>query len=75
MYPVTLVSDRYCGAYSNALWTAWNMQPSAVPWEIFDGDCECHAFWLNYEGLVGKGATPEEACGDLWTKAGYTESD
>lgn len=75
MYPVTIICDRYWGVYSKALWTAWNCRPNAIPEGVTDEDCECHAFWLNYSGLVGKGETPDEAYRDLRRKGPETIGD
>ena len=75
MYPVTIISDRYRGTYSKALWTAWLGVPDVVPRAVDDSDCECHEFWLYYSGLVGKGATPDEAYKDLCRKAEATIGD
>jgi hypothetical protein len=72
IYPLTVVSDRYCGVYSRAAWTAWNRDPDCVPEEIYGGDDECMIYWdeeYNHEyDLVGFGDTPQNAIDDLATK-------
>lgn len=68
IYPVTIVLDRYAGTYSKANWTAWNKDISEVPDEIEADDVTCMEFWNTYDGVVGKGATPNEAYNDLISK-------
>lgn len=63
VYPVVIVSDRYGGAYSGALWTAFNKDE--VPDGCQSDDISCAEFWGNYEGRVGKGRTPDEAYASL----------
>lgn len=41
VYPLTVVADRYSGAYSGGKWTAWNLYPWDVPGGIFGDDCGC----------------------------------
>lgn len=76
IYPQTIVKDRYQGAYSDSLYTAWNCDPDIVPAEINDEDIPCMAFWSaftpgtlpNGDGdklYCGKGKTPNEALIDL----------
>lgn len=65
IYPVTIISDRYNGCYSGALWTAWNKYVENIPDGIDAGDNECSDFWGEYDGVVGKGLTPDEALADL----------
>lgn len=68
LYPLTIVSDRYGGGYSGGLFTAWLLDWTVVPDEIDGCDPECNTFWNNYQGLVGKGRTPQEAYDDLRKK-------
>ena len=65
IYPMTIVCDRYTGAYSGGVFTAWNLDFFDVPKEIEGDDSECDNFWFTYTGLVGKGRTPDEALEDL----------
>ena len=67
-YPVTIVMDRFGGVYSHGAYTAWNLEPWEVPWEIADGDMGCCDFWCNNKLMVGKGDTPDAALHDLEEK-------
>ena len=69
VYPLTIISDRYDGAYSDGAFTAWNLYYNNVPEEIDAGDVECREFWESDHGyIVGKGNTPNEAAEDLIKK-------
>ena len=81
IYPLTIVSDRYCGVYSGGNFTAWNLEPCDVPEEIYSGDMTCMDFWNGVDGdvLYGKirsdivcgiGNTPEEAVANLYIRIG-----
>lgn len=72
LYPVTIVLDRYTGAYSGGQWVAWDCAEESVPFEPSSGDGDAMAFWYDVKkGAVreipnwGIGATPEEAFIDL----------
>lgn len=67
IYPLTVTMDRYTGSYSGGKWTAWNLEPSEIPVEVFEDDVSCGNFWFLNEGRikVGKGETPNEAIEDL----------
>ena len=67
-YPVTIVSDRYHGTYSDAEWLAFPLDRDEVPEEVGDGDMEEMYFWDHYDEPVGKGATPDAAFNDLIQK-------
>lgn len=67
LYPCTVFPTRYGGAYERGAW-------AAVPEEIFDvdpdalgDDLSAGEFWGDdaRSGLVGRGATPEEAVQDM----------
>lgn len=66
IYPLTVVTDRYTGAYSGGKFTAWNLEPSEMPDGMFGDDCDCMEFWRNNEIVCGKGNTIEEAIGNLY---------
>lgn len=68
IYPLTITSDRYGGAYSEGYYTAWNLCAEDVPEAIDGDDCDCHAFWLENEIVCGKGRTVSEALADLYMK-------
>ena len=68
LYPVTIVKDRYNGAYSGGKYTAWNRHPCIIPNEIFYDDVTCAAFWDLNLIPCGIGETPEEAERDLVEK-------
>jgi len=73
VYPCIIIKDRYTGAYSKGIWTAWKASPwkedtgffNILPEDIDGGDGECDKFWHEYTGIVGKGNTPQEAYDDL----------
>ena len=72
-YPMTIVEDRYTGAYSGGLYTAWNNFPWEVPEAIFGDDSSCFDFWRLVRKnksiyLFGVGQTPEEAAKNLREK-------
>lgn len=67
-YPCTIIMDRYTGAYSGAIWLAFNLYSYDVPKEIEADDGSCHRYWNTHDHLVtpiGKGDTPQEAYDDL----------
>ena len=72
-YPLCVIQDRYNGAYSEARFLAFNMEPYYV-WElpVYAGDIDCERFWANEnddypldELIIGKGNTPQEALMNL----------
>ena len=65
IYPLTIISDRYTGTYSGAVYTAWNLEAQDIPMEVSGGDPSCMNFWYNFKGVVGLGNTPNEAKKDL----------
>ena len=73
IYPLTIVSDRYSGAYSGGNYTAWNLLAEDVPEGIEADDVDCHSFWLDNEIVCGKGRTVSEALADLYTKLNSQE--
>ena len=66
IYPLTIVADRYGGVYSNGAFTAWNLDTDEVPTEIASDDVTCMNFWYENTIPCGKGATVEEAVGNLY---------
>ncbi len=69
IYPLTVVVDRYNGAYSGGKWTAWNMYPECVPYGPFGDDLSCDEFWWDEHPFpIGVGNTPDEAIRDLQEK-------
>lgn len=71
-YPLTIVADRYNGAYSGGAYTAWNCEPHDIPFDIFGDDVTCAQYWdyVRAEKLsfVGVGGSPREAALDLYIK-------
>ena len=55
---ITIDTDRYCGAYSGAFFTAWI---GDSPWEVDAGDGTCCDFWSSAVPVHGKGSTKQEA--------------
>lgn len=67
-YPLTIIADRYTGVYSGGEFTAWPLDYWDIPDGPESGDVECQEFWENYDGIVGRGATIQEAADDLFEK-------
>ena len=67
-YPLTIISDRYCGTYSRGYYTAWNLDPQCIPEGQDSDDCGCMDFWFENKIPVGLGDTPEQAIEDLIKK-------
>ena len=64
--PMTIVSDRYCGTYSDrGLWLAFPCDPWDAPKEPFDDDTTAREWWETVQVPIGGGSTPDEACLDL----------
>lgn len=68
IYPLTIVADRYNGAYSDGKYTAWNLLAEDIPEGTEADDVDCHNFWLENEIVCGKGRTVSEALIDLYFK-------
>lgn len=66
IYPLTIVSDRYTGAYSGGQYTAWNLSANELPDGIDGDDVDCMSFWRNNTIPVGKGRTVSEALANLY---------
>lgn len=68
IYPLTLIKDRYNGAYSGGKWTAWNREPWFASDAVID-DKKVAFFWKLADegefGPIGRGDTPDEAIEDL----------
>lgn len=65
LYPTTIVADRYAGTYSGGEWLAFPLNFWNIPEEIEADDVTCMLFWDDYDGVVGKGNTPELAMANL----------
>lgn len=70
IYPLTIVADRYNGAYSGALFLAFELDARNIPIEIGQGDPIEMDFWhgtgRHTEYKIGKGRTIDEAVKDLF---------
>lgn len=75
IYPLTVIADRYGGAYSGGAYTAWNLDPWEVPKGVDGDDVECMSFWFDNKILYGKGRTVSEALGDLYIKLKRRSTD
>ena len=79
IHPLTVIADRYSGAYSGGYYTAWQMYASDIP-EGPEGDnSECGVFWADYWAGrmhydIGIGDTPDEAASDLKAKIDRRQS-
>jgi hypothetical protein len=67
IWSVTIIKDRYNGAYSYGKWTAWGCHHDDVPEEPGDDDVTCANFWEDFNGKVGLGETPNEALENLYS--------
>jgi hypothetical protein len=72
IYPLTIVSDRYSGAYSGGQYLAFNLYPDNVPRSVGGEDMEEGLFWddggEHEKYIIGKGETPNAAADDLAKK-------
>lgn len=73
LYPLTITMDRYTGVYSGGIFTAWNLNPDEVPWEIAGGDDSAMTIFEEINSGIlnltyGIGRTPDEAAIDLYLK-------
>lgn len=64
-WPITIVKDRYGGAYSEGRWVAFNLTFDAVPQEVHGSDPEEMNFWDRFGGPLGLGDSPQEAYDSL----------
>ena len=62
---ITIIPDRYLGTYSGGRFLAFFMDHWEIPDEVDGGDFECRDFWRHFDGIVGRGNTPNEAAIDL----------
>ena len=76
IYPLTIMSDRYGGTYSEGQFLAFNDYFHHLPKQIAGSDGDCLTFWsdfkqgksLNYFNnpiFCGKGSTPTKALNNL----------
>ena len=68
IYPLTIVRDRYTGAYSGGKFIAWPAEPYQIAEDPQADDTTCMLFWIWVEENkipYGRGETPEEAVRDL----------
>lgn len=68
LYPLTIILDRYTGAYSGGKYTAWNLHPNEVPFEVSSNDIDAFEFWESNKIIVGVGDTIKAAVKDLIIK-------
>lgn len=64
-YPLTIIADRYSGAYSGGAFLAFPVDYYEIPARVSASDIECCEFWDEYTGYVGLGGDPEEALKSL----------
>lgn len=68
-YPLTIVKDRYKGAYSGGFFTAWPFDEYDIPKEHSASDRICIEFWDNVDkSFIGIGDNPNDAFKDLCMK-------
>lgn len=68
IYPLTIIRDRYNGAYSGGKYLAFNLNLNEIPLEIEGNDSDCMNFFYDNKLIIGKGHTIEEAVNDLIEK-------
>lgn len=67
IYPLTIIQDRYNGAYSGGKWTAFNLYREDIPPQVGAGDIE--DFDFDHDKYpYGVGSTPDLAYRDLQKK-------
>lgn len=64
-YPLTVVADRYGGCYSGGNYLAFPRDFCDIEEEVCGSDPECMVYWGEFDDIVGRGATIEDAVGDL----------
>ncbi len=78
IYPLTIIPDRYNGAFSGGKWLAFDQYHYNIPEEVDDGDMECWEFWDNQREeeknnknymTIGIGNTIDEELKDLLKKS------
>jgi hypothetical protein len=68
IYPLTIICDRYCGAYSGGKYTAWNKEFYNIHEEVSADDNTCWSFWDECPYKVGIGNSVTDAVNDLIKK-------
>ncbi len=72
IYPLTIIKDRYEGAYSGGEFTAWNHKHIYIPTGIDMSDNECACAWGKIKNddryLFGIGETPHRSVCNLIEK-------
>lgn len=72
IWPVTIVKDRYSGAYSDGIYLAHFTEPDDVPLEPNSDDVDAMNFWYEFDNFnkndysIGKGETPDIALENLF---------
>lgn len=64
-YPLTIIADRYSGTYSGGRYLAFLDDYWNIADEIDGCDPDCKSFWRKFDGIVGRGLTPDEAIVNL----------
>lgn len=76
IYPLTIISDRYNGSYSGALFLAFYTSYENIPKQIGSDDMDELNFWesdQHKDYIIGKGSTPQEAYINLLLKLPKSE--
>jgi len=55
-HPITLITDRYDGTYSNGAWIAFALGPNVVPMEPLADDITACGYWSGEEILDNDGS-------------------
>lgn len=64
-YPLTIVTDRYSGTYSDGYYLAFPLDYDEIPEDVNRDDMTCSSFWETYKEPVGKGSSVQAAIDDL----------
>ena len=67
IYPLTIISDRYTGAYSGGEYLAFNLDFDKIPQGVLGDDLSAMEFWDYYskDYIVGKGSCIDQALDNL----------
>jgi hypothetical protein len=76
LYPLTIVADRYSGAYSGGEYVAFPLDFDEIDPAVNADDVACATFWTEEQTqAVGLGESPEAAFHDLKVKMGKAIND
>lgn len=65
LWPVTILTSRYGGAWEGGKWLAFHCDPWEVPEEVFGDDVTCNHWFYDHPNTYGAGQSPEAAVAAL----------